>query len=232
MTQDIIKLIGLENLMVYMYTKPDEMRRLMSWFREEHLHFIRWFEKEGLLTANNETDYVGSGGFGHTNILPNNNAGGNGTIKLADLWGFAESQETVGISPDMFAEFILPFQMPLLELFGLTCYGCCEPMHDRIDYMKSLVSLRRVSVAPSANQAKLADKLRKRAIFSRKPNPSQVCVMFDEGAIRADIRETLSTAKGNTVEIIMKDTHTVENHPERLSRWVALAKEEVENFNQ
>jgi hypothetical protein len=232
MTQDIIKLIGLENLMVYMYTKPDEIKRLMAWFRDEHLNFMHWFEREGLLTYNNETDYVGSGGFGHTTVLPRKGADLHGPAKIADLWGFAESQETVGISPEMFAEFILPYQMPLLELFGLTCYGCCEPMHDRVDYMKDLASLRRVSVAPTANQALLAQKLRGRAIFSRKPNPSQVCVMFDEGAIHNDIQETLSTAHGNTIEIIMKDTHTVENHPERLSRWVALAKKEVENFNQ
>ena len=52
--------------------------------------------------------------------------------------------------------------------------------------------------------------------------------MFDEKAIRADIRTTVAIARDCDVEIIMKDVHTLSGHPERLARWVQLAREELE----
>ena len=32
------------------------------------------------------------------------------------------------------------------------------------------------------------------------------------------------------LEFIMKDTHTVEHHPERLTRWVQIAYEEIDRY--
>ena len=45
----------------------------------------------------------------------------------------------------MFAEFVLPYQLPILERFGLNCYGCCEPLDQRWSTLKQL---RRASVSP------------------------------------------------------------------------------------
>lgn len=61
LTWEAIRLIGLEKLMIYMYDEPENLHRLMAWLRDEHLHFIQWFEKEGLLSLNNKNGYVGSG---------------------------------------------------------------------------------------------------------------------------------------------------------------------------
>jgi hypothetical protein len=178
------------------------------------------------LSPHNANDYTGSGGVGYTRELEP--AGER--VMLRDLWGFSESQETVGVSPAMFGEFIFPYQMPLLEQFGLNCYGCCEPVHLRLEYLLRIPRLRRVSVSPWCDQQIMADALRGKAVFSRKPNPALVCVGNDEAVIRRDLRQTLQIAGRGALEIIMKDTHTVENHPERLSRWVQIAREEVETY--
>jgi hypothetical protein len=225
MTWEAAKLVGLENLMLLMCDQPEQVHRLMSFLRDEHLHFVTWCEQEGLLTPNNATDYVGSGGVGYTDELqPASDIG----CRLADRWGFAESQETVGISPAMFEEFVLPYQVPLLEKFGLNCYGCCEGLEGRIGaVLDNIPRLRRISVAPSANQEVLAQKLAGRYIFSRKPYPAHVCVGFNEPAIRADLRHTLTVAHGQPLELILKDTHTVQNQPERLTRWVQIARQEI-----
>lgn len=225
MTWEAAKLVGLENLMLLMCDQPEQVHRLMAFLRDEHLHFIQWLEDEGLLTPNDESDYVGSGGVGCTDELqPDTEVG----ITLRQRWGFAESQETVGISPAMFEEFVLPYQIPLLDKFGLNCYGCCEGLEHRIGpILRSVPRLRRVSVAPSANQEKMAEALAGRYIYSRKPYPAHVCVNFNEPAIRADLRHTLTVARGQPLEIIMKDTHTVEGQALRIKRWVELAREEV-----
>ena len=49
---------------------------------------------------------------------------------------------------------------------------------------------------------------------------------FNENAIRADLRETMNAAGNCRLEVIMKDVHTLRNQPERLPRWVAMAREE------
>jgi hypothetical protein len=229
-TWEAAKLVGLENLMLYMYDEPEALHRLMAWLRDEHLHFIEWFEQEDLLSLMNEDDYTGSGGLGYTRELPQPDWVPGEPVRLQDIWGFAESQETVGVSPHMFGEFIFPYQLPLLDKFGLNCYGCCEPVNARIDYILQIPRLRRVSVSPWADQEIMAENLGQDYIFSRKPNPAQICVSFDEDKIRDDLAYTLQVAGEGALEIIMKDTHTVQHEPWRITRWVEIALEEVDKY--
>lgn len=48
---------------------------------------------------------------------------------FADGWGYANSQETVGISPQMFDEVFFPSIARYAARFGLFAFGCCEPVH-------------------------------------------------------------------------------------------------------
>lgn len=227
LTNNVIELIGLENLMLYMYDEPEGLHRLMSWMRDENLNYTNWFENEGLLTYNSESDFIGLGGVGYIADLPQRDKLPNTQVQLKDLWGFSESQETVGISPDMFKEFVIPYQIPLLEKFGLNSYGCCEGLEGRIDYVLQAPRMRRISVSPWANQEIMAEKLGKNYIFSRKPNPSTICVSFNEDEIRKDLRRTFQIAGDGVLEVIMKDTHTIQNEPWKISRWVEIAREEL-----
>jgi len=230
LTWEVIKLIGLETLMLAPYDQPEGLHRLMAFLRDEHLKFLAWLESEGLLSDSNQDDYVGSGGSAYTSELPKPGRPPGASVRLQDIWGFAESQETVGVSPAMFAEFILPYQLPILERFGLTAYGCCEPLHDRLDSILASAHLRRVSVSPWSDQKRMAEKLGPNYVFSRKPNPTQICLTFNEDAIRKDITDTLALAGQGSLEIIMKDTATVQNEPWRISRWIEIALEEVHKY--
>ena len=129
MTWTLIRLRGLEQFMLDMIEHPDELHRLMAFLRDGHLAKLEWLEQNELLSLNNDGTYVGSGGFGWSHRATA--AGLCGHVRARDMWGFAESQETVGVSPTMFAEFVLPYQLPILERFGLNCYGCCEPLDAR-----------------------------------------------------------------------------------------------------
>ncbi len=233
LTNEAIRLVGLEQLMMLMIDDPPAMHQLMAWLRDEQANALDWHEQEGLLSLNSRDDYVGSGGVGYTDELPQSDHEPGQPVRLIDRWGFAESQETVGISPQMFAEFVLPYQVPLLNRFGLACYGCCEPVHDRLDLiLEQIPRLRRVSASPWVDQQQMKNRIGNRCIFSRKPNPTQICAMFDEDVIRDDLRQTLRIAGDGPLEIIMKDTHTVQNEPGRLTRWVEIALEEGDRYMQ
>ncbi len=226
MTWEAINLVGIEGLMLAMYDNPSGLHRLMAFLQADFQQMLDWFERENLLTLNNENDYVGSGSLGYTDELPGGGWQPGKPVRIRHLWGLSESQETVGVSPRLFEEFIFPYQQPVIERFGLSYYGCCEPVHTRIQTLKRLKNLRRVSVSPWCNQGVIAAELGKDYIFCRKPNPALISTeTWDEASIRADIQSTLEAACGCPLEFAMKDVHTLSNQPWRLGRWVALARE-------
>jgi hypothetical protein len=51
--------------------------------------------------------------------------------------------------------------------------------------------------------------------------------VFDEALIRKDLQETMVLVKehGCSLEIAMKDVHTLCGEPDRLTRWVRIARE-------
>jgi hypothetical protein len=228
MTNTAIELIGLENLMFSMFDQPEGLHRLMGFLRDDYLAVARWLEKEQLLTLNNRSDYIGSGSTGYTRDLPLSDWKPGLPVRTRDLWVLSESQETVGVGPDQFAEFIFPYQRSVIENFGKCYYGCCEPVNTRWHILKTLPNLARISVSPWADEAFMARECGRQVVYSRKPSPTLISTSrFDEDAIRADLRKTLSAAGGCRLEIIMKDVHTLNNHPERLPRWVELARETI-----
>ncbi len=227
LTQTLVRLRGLEQMMLDMVDDPEGLHRLMAFLRDGTLARLEQLEREGLLCLNNGGEYVGSGGFGWTRELPQPDF--DGRVRLKDLWGLAESQETVCVSPAMFEEFVFPYQLSLLERFGLCCYGCCEPVHTRWHIIRSIPNLRRVSVSPWCDVEAMAGHLQDRFILSLKPNPAYLGGrVFEEEAARRELREKLTRARGCRVEIIMKDCHTIGGDPQRVRRWVEIAREEAE----
>ncbi len=227
MTWTLVDLRGLQQMMIDMIENPDGLHRLIAFLRDGHLAKLDVLEENGLLSLNNDDTYVGSGGFGWTHELPQPDF--NGHVRTIDMWGFGESQETVGVSPEMFAEFVFPHQLPILERFGLNCYGCCEPLDVRWDVVKHVPRLRRVSASPWVDVERMAELLGDQYIFSRKSSPADLAMpTFDEERIRAQLHEEMRITRGCRTEFIMKDNHTIANDPNRVIRWVQIAREEAE----
>ncbi len=202
MTWDFIRLRGLNNFMLDMYDNPDWVHRTMQFLSDGTQAKLDFLEENSLLALNTEGSYVGSGGFGWTRQLPQE---GYETehVRTMDMWGFGESQETVGVSPEMFAEFIFPYQIPILERFGMNCYGCCEPIDPRWHIVKAIPRLRRVSTSPWADREKTAEMLGRSCIISLKPSPSPLAKpKMDEELVRGSLRKDLLATKGCRVELI------------------------------
>jgi hypothetical protein len=228
MTWDLARLVGLEKMLYLLYDNPGMVHRIMGILRDGYLAKLDYLEQNGLLSLNNNHAYVGSGGIGYTRELPRRELDGTG-VKPADMWCLTESQETIGISPDQFEEFVFQYQRPLQSRFGLNCYGCCEPLDTRWHVVKKTPNLRRVSVSPWADQGKMAENLQDSYVYSRKAPPSLLALpRIHEEAVRADIRATLEATKGCVLEIIMKDNHTLGKNPDNLVQWVRIAREEIE----
>lgn len=218
---------GLEKMMYDFYDYPEMMHRLMAFLRDGYIDKLDFLEKENLLTLNNDNSNVGSGGLGFSKELPQSDFNG-ANVRLIDLWGFAESQETVSVSPEMFKEFIFPYQLPILNKFGLNHYGCCEPLNKRWDTIRNIPRLRRVSVSPWADVSDMAEKLSDEYIYSFKAMPMHVAVsQIDEAEVRTYIRKVLKETKNCKMEIILQDTHTIGKNPRNITRWCEIVNEEI-----
>ena len=220
---------GLQNMFMDFIDHPDEIKELLSIISTGHMDKLNYLEKNGLLSLNNDGTYIGSGGYGFTDELPQNDF--NGSVRCCDMWGFSESQETVNVSPEMYEEFIFPYEKPIIDRFGLTCYGCCEPVDSRWDIVKRHHNLRRISCSPWADYEKMAEYLQDRYIFSMKPNPAVLAEpVINEESIRAGLRKAFEVTKGCVVEVMMKDNHTIGKNPENVARWCMIAGEEAEKI--
>jgi len=91
-------------------------------------------------------------------------------------------------------------------------------------------NIRRISIAPMANVDLCAEKLQNKYIFSWKRQPSHLVDDFDARFIRNYIKHTLEVAKGCVLEMILKDTHTCQFHPERFDIWTQIARELINEF--
>ncbi|MGI6779052.1 MAG: hypothetical protein ACOX7R_13885 [Acetivibrionales bacterium] len=229
LTDELVFLRGMDKLFYDFYDEPESVHQIMSILLEGTMEKLDFLEANNLFCLNNDCTYVGSGGIGYTDTLPSADFDGN--VKTKDMWGLSESQVTIGISPDMFKEFIFPYQKELMERFGLTCYGCCEPMDERIDIVKEVSNLRRVSVSAWADMEVMSEKLKHDYIYSLKPSPAHLAVpKMDEEVVRKDIKEALRITKDNCVEIIMKDNHTLGRNPDNIKNWVKIVREEIESM--
>jgi len=163
--------------------------------------------------------------------LPGEIEGGHVTRK--NLWGRGTAQMFASVSPAMHDEFEIEYMKEFFDGFGLVYYGCCEPLHDKIDIVKKLPNVRKLSITPWADVRKSAERIGSDYVLSRKPNPASVSVpKLDEEALRADILETLTVCRENNTpcEFILKDISSTGHNPENLTRWEQVVMETVRNF--
>ena len=228
MTSDLLLLRGFERMLLDFYENPDGVHRLMAFLRDENLAKLVYLEENGLLSLNNRGDFIGTGGYGWSYELPS--AGFDGKkVRTMDMWGYSQSQETIGVSPDIFEEFVFTYELPILEHFGLNIYGCCEPLDNRWHIIKRIPRLRKVTVSPWSDVNIMAENLGKDYIFCRKVNPSFVSTPeIDEQSVREELRETFkATHKNNCrVQVLERDVMTLSWNPNNAIRWTQIAREE------
>jgi hypothetical protein len=219
---------GLEETMMDMYLQPQMLHDAMSFLEEGHRRVLEQYVDQNLLSLNNDNTYQSSGGNSYTDELPVPGFDPE-RVRPCDMWASAQAQELALVSPRQHAEFSIQYEKRLLKPFGLNGYGCCEDLTHKLDDVFTIPNIRRISISPFADVVSCAAQLGEGYIYSWKPHPAQLVGGFDEKRIRSYIRHTIEAAQMHdcVLEMILKDTHTCEHHPERFDRWTQIAREEV-----
>lgn len=226
---DMVRYWGPERLLMDLVDRPEFVHAAIDRYIGAWKARLRRYEEQNLLGFDEGNFIVGSGGYGYTSDLP----GGEyepGRVRLGNQWGFATAQLFGSVSPAMHEEFGLRHEIPMLSLFGLSYYGCCEPLHGKIHILRKIPNLRKISISPWADVPKAVENTGGDFVLSIKPNPAVFVGHWDPAAVEKGLDETLRATRGCAVEIIMKDISTVEGRPERLFEWARIAAETADRY--
>ena len=227
LTMNLFKLTGNDRLLYWVYDERETIHKIMQVIHDDRAAHFAWLESEGLLYCNTDTWMPCPGSYGFVSDLPETSADGE-AARLADCWGWVESQESEPISPKMFNELFLPYIADVTRPFGLTYWGCCERVDDRFPYIeKAVPNLRAVSVSGWSNPWRMAEMLGKKYVFSRKPTPAYVSGPNPDWELaEKDMRDTFAAtgAAGCNLEICFRDIYTIDGDRPRLAQWVKMVR--------
>lgn len=222
---DLGHLRGMENLMLDIIDRPEWLHRLLAFMRDAILAVQDRAEEAGDWC---QADYCNQAmPYSHELPDPAPNVCG---VPRRRLWGYMAAQEFALISPEHHEEFLLRYQLPILEKFGLSAYGCCEDLTRKIDLLRRIPNLRRIAVSPFADVEKCAEQIGRDYVASYRPSPADmVAYSWDEGRVRQIFdRDFAALARhGCAFDVTLKDVETVGRDPARVRNWVRLARERI-----
>lgn len=229
-TNNLVQLMTMENMFTQIYDNPDNFHAMMDRLTSDYVKYITELEHRGMLLPCCGNNWVGQGTFAFSDEMKSDID----DVRLGNIWGYMDSQETVGISPGMFNEFFYPYYKRMSEKFGRLSYGCCEPVHTFWkDSLSKFENLRKISISPWCDEEYMGEQLRgSDIIYQRKPSPLYIGgteYNLDDNGFREHICKTMKAAAGCKLEITFRDTYTLNGNLSKPRRAVEIVREETEN---
>ncbi|NLV45285.1 MAG: hypothetical protein GXY07_12400 [Candidatus Hydrogenedentes bacterium] len=225
----LIRWWGVQEAMLDLVMRPDMAHAAVDRMVDAWMVELDQFVEQNLLSLDNNNTRVGSGGYGYTSMLPGSDYDP-AHVKPHNMWGCSNAQAFSEVSPEMHWEFAIEHDLRWLERWGLVYYGCCEPLDNKLDVLRRVPNLRKLSVSPWCKAERVIEGIGSDYVISHKPNPAIVAESaWDPVQARKNIRDFLDKAEGRChIELIMKDISTVRYDPKRLWAWAEIAMEEAE----
>lgn len=215
-------LMGVESIYYDLIDRPEFLHACMERITSSALAGIRQAEELGL---HNDTINLCHCSHTYTDELLPDFGQGKGP-KAKNSWAFGLAQLFSSVSPAVTEEFEIPYITRMAEPFGMLYYGCCDRLDDRLDLVKRIPNVRKVSCSPWSIREAFAEKIGPELVMSNKPSPALlVDSSLDIDAITADLIRTRDAARAHNVnlEFILKDISTIHYQPQRLTDWADAA---------
>lgn len=227
---ELIRWWDVQKAMIDLALRPELVHLAMDRLVSGYIRRLDQWEELNLLALNNNNTRIGSGGYGYCDELPQDDFNSD-HVRTADIWGCGTAQIFSEVSPEMHEEFALNYERRWMDRFGLTYYGCCEPLDIKMDILRKLPNLRKVSMSHWIDPDRAAEAVGDDYVFSFKPTPEIFArKVWHSNVAREYLRNVLQKARGCVIEIIMKDISTVSYKPQRLWEWASIAAEEAERL--
>jgi hypothetical protein len=219
--------MGVEGALFALVDRPQFMHALVGRMTDGYLGMLDQLEAHGLLCQPQSLIHC-TGAY--TDELP---ASGYDPERprTRDVWMFGLAQMFSTVSPAMFREFEVAYASRICARFGLVYYGCCDPLDRKMNEVRMIPNVRKVSMSPWVDQERGAAEIGTQYVFSRKPSPAFLALdPFHPERVREDLVATrrICERHGCPLEYILKDVSTVGYQPERLFEWARIAMEVAE----
>lgn len=225
----IATLMSIDNLLYALVDEPEMMHGLVNKLTDVFLDTLRQYEELNLLDA--DSTYCHCSSAVSRDLLKN--PVDYQHVKAKNVWGRGLAQILATVSPDMHDEFEIQYAMRALKPFGLVYYGCCEPLDRKIDIVKKIPNLRKISITPWADINRAAETVGSEYVISAKPNPANLPYAAENPElIRKEIKNLVKACRdnGTPCEILLKDISTSAYNLENLIVWNRIAMEEVQDL--
>jgi hypothetical protein len=219
----IAQMRSVEKILWDIIDNPEFILQTVKKFVDLTMSTIDQCEDLGLL--DHQLQYIHCTGA-YTNELPQKDYDG-GNPRAEDCWALGAAQIFATVSPAMHEEFEIDLVKPVCERFGLFYYGCCEPLEKKINIIRKIKNVRKISVSPWADIDECAANIGKDYVLSLKPNPAFIASGVNEQEVRGQIEKAIAACKRSRspMEIILKDVSTVSSRLESLDHWNRIAME-------
>jgi len=222
---DIVRIMGMDNMYIAMCDEPERFHRMLDMVTNDYLSLMEESENDGLLLPTIGDQRLPQGSYCFTNDLPESGE----HLASTQIWGYLDSQETSGVSPEMYHEYVYPYYKKLSERFGLLSYGCCEGVHAIWEKsISKFENLRKVSISPWCDEEYMGGALQgRKTVFHRKPSPNFIGVerYMEEDVVKAAMDKTVAAASGLTLEFSQRDVYTVHGDIGKVSRYIEMIRE-------
>lgn len=213
---------GVEPILYDLVDRPEHMHQIISRLTDAFLTMLDELEARGLLGSGQATIHCSPA---YTDEIPHPGFDP-ARPRAEDLWTMGMAQILTSVSPAMFKEFEVDYATRWYARFGLGYYGCCDVLDRRIDAIRLIPHVRKISMSPWADVQRGADSIGRDFVFSRKPNPAFLATdAWEPEAVEKDLRLALDACgrTGTPLEFILKDVSTIRYDPRRLRDWVEIA---------
>lgn len=216
---------GAENLFYDLAERPEHIHAIMERITTMYIEQYRQFEELGLFENDPYTIHCTCGLCDELKISDGEK------VLRKNVWGRGMAQILASVSPSMHEEFEIEYQKRIMEPFGLVYYGCCEPLDRKINIIKQIPHLRKISITPWADINRAAEAVGGKYVLSVKPNPAAVGTGFDPAEVKRELSGIITACRryGCNFELVLKDISTVNHNPDNLACWEEIAMGLVEN---
>ncbi len=167
----LIRWWGIEEAMIDLHERPALVHAAVDRMVDAWMTELDQFVEQNLLSLDSNNTRIGSGGYGYTSALPGTDFNP-GYVKPHNMWGCSNAQIFSEVSPSMHWEFAVEHDLRWLARWGLVYYGCCEPLDRKMEILRRIPNLRKISASPWCRTPRLVDKVGADYVISRKPNPA------------------------------------------------------------
>ena len=222
----IARLHGVQEVLMDIYERPEFLHRIIELFTRAQSRLMDQMEQYGLLDPRGLSLHCTP-----SSVTPPAEPDPE-RYGCRDIWFRTMAQMFSSVSPEHHFEFDMQYSIPLASRCAYTYYGCCEPLHDRIDQIQKYPNIRKIGVSPWADVEKSAEALEGKYVFSRKPNPAHVAGVTDPDVIRREMEDTVRVCQkhGCPLDITLKDISTVGYRPENLMVWAQTVSDVLDKY--